>query len=170
MLAILFNLLGIQHPLQAARLLGKLEQSLPLILGQRGLLSGKPGCVLRLSFRLPLRDLELLTGELSLIVLVVVEVRIVGLDAVKEKVASLFEKRIDGYIKSIKGWVCGNARRVPSNIVKRCRKRNLGVVRKGGYLMQEGGEKMGIMDNNRDLDDDVLESQLRLLEAVGVNR
>lgn len=95
LLAVLFDLLGVEHALQTAGLLGKLEQSLPLVLRKQGLLGKRSLGVLSLSLGLPLGNLGLLTRQLALVELEVVEVDIVGLDALEQQVASLLEEGID---------------------------------------------------------------------------
>ena len=75
--------------------MGKLEKLLPLILGQKGLLCGGTAGVLGLALCLPLGDLGLLTGERTLVELVVVKLGVVGLYAVEEEVAGLLEEGVD---------------------------------------------------------------------------
>jgi hypothetical protein len=89
LLAVLLHLLSVEHALEAAGLLGKLEQPLPFVLGQQGLLGECPLGVLGLSLRLPLSDLGLFATKLALIELEVVEIRVVRLDALEEKIAGL---------------------------------------------------------------------------------
>jgi hypothetical protein len=101
LLAVLLNLLGVQHTFQAAGFLGHLEQSLPLILRQGGLLGQHSLGILSLSLRLPLRDFSLLTGDLALIELEVVEIGVVGFDALEEEVASLLKERVDGEVEAV---------------------------------------------------------------------
>lgn len=60
---ILLNLSGVEHTLQSAGFLRKLEQALPLIFGERGLLEGGTGGILGFALRLPGGDLLLFTGE-----------------------------------------------------------------------------------------------------------
>jgi hypothetical protein len=73
------------------------------------------GCarrVLRLALLLPCCDLGLLTRERSLVVLVVVELRVVVLDALKEQVARLLEEGVDGQVERIVVGEEGRERRV----------------------------------------------------------
>lgn len=101
LLAVLLHLLRVQHTLQSAGLLGKLEQSLPLILGKRSLLGSSTLGVLSLALGLPLCNLGLLTTELSLVELEVVEVGIVRLDALEQKIAGLLEEGIDRKVEVV---------------------------------------------------------------------
>jgi hypothetical protein len=48
-----------------------------------------------------LRDLGLLTAELALVELEVVEVGVVRLDALEEEVAGLLQQRVDGEIEGV---------------------------------------------------------------------
>ena len=89
LLAVLLDLLGVEHALEAAGFLGQLEYPLPLVLRQGRLLGGDPGGVLGLALGLPGGDLSLLAGHLSLVVLVVVKLRVVRLDAIEQQVARL---------------------------------------------------------------------------------
>lgn len=106
--AVLLHLLRIQHALQTARLWGKFEQSLPLVFGQCRLLGRRPRRILCLALGLPRRNLGLLSCELSLVILVVVQICVVRLDAVQEQVACLLKERVDGEIQSVQGWVGRN--------------------------------------------------------------
>lgn len=86
---------AVEHALQAARLLGQLEQPLPFVLGKEGLLESCTGGVLGLALLLPVVDLSLFTSERTLVVLEVVGLGMVSLDAVKEKLAVLLEEGVD---------------------------------------------------------------------------
>jgi len=92
---VLFHLSAVEHALQAARLLGQLEQPLPFVLGKKGLLEGCTGGVLGLALLLPVVDFGLFTSERTLVVLEVVGLGVMSLDAVKEKVAVLLEEGVD---------------------------------------------------------------------------
>lgn len=105
LLAVLLHLLRVQHTLQSAGLLGKLEQSLPLVLRQRGLLGSSALGILSLALGLPLCDLGLLTAELSLVELEVVEVGVVRLDALEEEIAGLLEEGVDRKVQVVDGGV-----------------------------------------------------------------
>ena len=77
---ILFHLAGVEHALESAGLLGKLEQSLPLILRQEWLLELRASGILCLPLDLPGGDLGLLTGQGALVVLEVVVLGVVDID------------------------------------------------------------------------------------------
>lgn len=96
---VLLDLPRVEQCLQPAGLLGQLEQPLPLILWQQWLLRRRPRRVLRLALLLPCRDLGLLTRKRALVVLVVVELRMVVLDALEEQVARLLEEGVDGEVE-----------------------------------------------------------------------
>ena len=98
---ILLHLPRIEHNLQPVRLLRQLEQLRPLLLRQRGLFRQRPRDVLRFPFRLPCVDFVLLASQLALIVLIVVEFGVVGLDAVEEEIAGLFQEGIDGEVEGV---------------------------------------------------------------------
>jgi hypothetical protein len=91
----LFDLTAVDESLESRGLLGELEELLPLVLGQKGLLCGGTAGVLGLALRLPLGDLCLFAGERTLVELVVVEFGVVGLYAVEEEVAGLLEEGVD---------------------------------------------------------------------------
>lgn len=105
LLAVLLHLLRVQHALKSAGLLRKLEESLPLILGERSLLGGSSLGILGLSLCLPCCDLGLLTAQLSLVELEVVEVGVVGLDALEEEVACLLKEGVDGKVEVVDGRI-----------------------------------------------------------------
>ena len=73
------------------------------------------GCtcsVLRLALLLPSRNLGLLTSERTLVVLVVVDLGMVVLDALKQQIARLLEEGVDGKIKRVVIGEEGRLRRV----------------------------------------------------------
>lgn len=86
---------AVEHAVEAAGLLGQLEESLPLILWERRLLERCAGGVLGLALGLPGCDLGLLTGERALVVLKVAGLGVVGLNAVEKEVAVLLEERVN---------------------------------------------------------------------------
>ena len=92
---VLVHLAGVEHALQAAGLGWELEQTLPLVLGEEGLVEGGAGSVLLGALRLPVVDLLLLAAEHTLVVLVVVDLGVVGLDAVQKEIAVLLQERVD---------------------------------------------------------------------------
>lgn len=91
----LLNLASVEHALQPAGLSGELEQTLPLILGEERLLERGAGGVLLGTLLLPVVDLLLLATKHTLVVLVVVDLGIVRLDAVQQKVAVLLEEGVN---------------------------------------------------------------------------
>lgn len=50
---------------------------------------------------LPGGDFGLFAGELALVVLVVVELDVVGFDAVEEEVGGFFEERVDAEVEGV---------------------------------------------------------------------
>lgn len=92
---VLVHLASVEHALQTAGLGGELEQTLPLVLGEEGLVESGTGSVLLCALRLPGVDLLLLAAEHTLVVLVVVDLGVVGLDAVQKEIAVLLQEGID---------------------------------------------------------------------------
>lgn len=95
MTRILLDLSGVEHALQSAGFLRKLEQALPLIFGERGLLEGGTAGVLGFALRLPGGDLLLFTSERALVVLEVVVLGVVGFNSIQKQITVLLEERID---------------------------------------------------------------------------
>jgi len=91
----LLNLPRIKQHLQPAWLLWKLEEPLPLIFWEWRLFCSRSSGILRFSLLLPCGNLRLFTTKRSLVVLVVVEFRVMVLDAFKEKVTSFLKEGID---------------------------------------------------------------------------
>ena len=98
---ILLHLPRIQQNLQPTRLRRQLKQARPLILRQWRLLRRDSRLILRLSLLLPRRDLGLLPRERALVVLVVIQLVLVGLDGVEEEVAGFLEERVDAQIEGV---------------------------------------------------------------------
>lgn len=98
---VLLHLPRVEQCLQSAGLLRQFEQPLPLVLGEQRLLGCRSCRVLRLALLLPCRDLGLFTRERPLVVLVVVQLRVVVLDALEEQVARLLEERVDGEVERV---------------------------------------------------------------------
>lgn len=92
---VLVHLASVEHALQTAGLGGKLEQTLPLVLGEEGLVESSTAGVLLCALGLPGVDLLLLAAEHTLVVLVVVDLGVVGLDAVQKEIAVLLQEGID---------------------------------------------------------------------------
>jgi hypothetical protein len=91
----LLNLPRIKQHLQPTWLLWKLEKPLPLIFWEWRLFCSHSGGILRFSLLLPCGNLRLFATKRSLVVLVVVEFRVMVLDAFKEKVTSFLKEGID---------------------------------------------------------------------------
>jgi hypothetical protein len=161
----LLNLLGIQHTLQSAGLLRKLEQSLPLVLGKRLLLGSNTLGVLILALGLPLCDLGLLTGELSLVVLEVVEVGVVRLNALEEEIAGLLEEGVDRKVEVVDRRVQRRLESVAVEVIERCGLLDGTLNGSGGDLVEESCEEVRVVDVDRDLNEDILEAELGLLQA-----
>lgn len=168
LLAVLLHLLRVEHALQPAGLLGELEQPLPLVLGQRCLLGRRARRVLRLALGLPLRDLGLLTAELALVELKVVEVGVVRLDALEQEVASLLEEGVYRQVEVVDRGV----QRLLDGVFAQVRQRSggLDLVLLGdlGQLVQERRQEVGVVDFDGELGENILEGQLGLLQAVAV--
>jgi hypothetical protein len=165
---ILLDLAAVEHALQTAGLLGELEQPLPLVLGERGLLEGGAGRVLGLALGDPLVDLGLLAGERALVVLEVVGLGVVGLDAVEEEVAVLLEEGVDAEGQVV---VVGRQNGVLDEGAGLQRSERRGEIRRGRLagaleLVEEGRDQVGVVDFDRELNEDVLVSQARLLQSV----
>jgi hypothetical protein len=165
LLAVLLHLLGVQHTLQSAGLLRKLEQSLPLVLGKRLLLGSNTLSVLILALGLPLCDLGLLTGELALVVLEVVEVGVVRLNALEEEIAGLLEEGVDRKVEVVDRGVQRGLESVAVEVIERCGLLDSTLGGSGGDLVEESCEEVRVVDADRDLAEDVLEAELGLLQA-----
>jgi hypothetical protein len=165
LLAVLLHLLSIQHTLQSAGLLRKLEQSLPLILRQRLLLGSSTLGVLSLALGLPLCDLGLFTAKLSLVVLEVVEVGVVRLDALEEEIAGLLEEGVDRKVEVVDRGVQRGLESVAVEVIKRCGLLDGALGGGGGDLVKERCEEVRVVDADRDLVEDILEGELGLLQA-----
>ena len=91
----------VQQNLQSARLRRQLEQSLPLVLWQERLFRQRPTGILRFPLSLPRRDFGLFSSQTALVVLVVVQFRVMCLDAVEEKIGGFGKKGVDAEIQSV---------------------------------------------------------------------
>ena len=163
---VLVDLAGVEHTLESARLLGKLEQPLPLVLREGSLLSRHTRRVLSLALGLPLGNLELLAGELSLVVLVVVEIGVVRLDAIEEEVAGLLKEGVDGEVERLEARVSGDLDGIAADVVERGGHGDLGALGGSGYLVEERGEEVRVVDLDGELLEDVLVGELGGTEAV----
>lgn len=92
---ILLHLAAVQQHLEPIGFWWKFEQPRPLILGQWRLLGQSTGRVFGFALLLPSGDLSLLTRQLPMVVLVVVEFGMVGLDTFEQEVRRLGEKRVN---------------------------------------------------------------------------
>ena len=168
---VLLDLPRVEQRLQPAGLLRQLEQPLPLVLWQQWLLRRRPRRVLRLALRLPCRDLGLLACERALVVLVVVELRVVVLDALEEQVARLLEEGVDGEVERVVVGVergLGQVRvLVQGREAGRERELLLGGLRR--QLVEERGEKVRVADGDGELDEDVRVPETVLLKAALVS-
>ena len=157
---------GVEHSLQAAGLLGKLEQTLVLILGQERLLEGRTTGVLGLALGLPGGNLGLLTSERALVVLEVVGLGVVGLNAVQEKVAVLLKEGVDAERQVVvvggQNVIIGEWALLQSS--QRGGKVGRGRLGRALELVDERGDQMRVTDFNWKLNEDVLVSQRGLLE------
>ena len=165
---VLLHLAAVEHGLQAAGLLGQLEQPLPLVLGERRLLEGRAAGVLGLALGLPGSDLGLLAGQRPLVVLVVVGLGVVRLDALEEKIAVLLQVRVDaerqvvvvgvqnGVLDEGAGLQGGQGRGQLGG------RRHLGALQ----LVDERGDQVRVVDLNRQFDEDILVSQVGLLQPA----
>lgn len=157
---------GVEHSLEAAGLLGKLEQTLVLILGQERLLEGRTAGVLGLALGLPGGDLGLLTSKRTLIVLEVVGLGVVGLDAVQQKVAVLLEEGVDAERQVVE--VGGQNAVLNEGALLQSSQRGGKVGRSGLAgaleLVDESGDQMRVVNFNWKLNEDVLVSQRGLLK------
>jgi hypothetical protein len=162
----LLHLAGVEHALQAAGLSGELEEALPLVLGEEGLLEGGAGGVLLGALLLPVVDLLLLTAKHTLVVLVVVGLGVVGLDAVQEEVAVLLQVRVDVERQVIE--VGGEDGRfgVGAGLEGGERGGKVGRGSGGGLqLVDEGGDQVRVVDLDGELVKDVLVAEGGLLET-----
>lgn len=127
--------------------------------------------ILSLALLLPGGNLSLLTSEGSLVVLVVVDLRVMILYALKEQVASLLKEGIDGEIKRLvvreegRLWDVGIL--LQGSQVGRELELLLWCTRR--QLVQERGEEMGVVNGNGELDQDIVVAETALLQTVVVS-
>ena len=164
----LLHLAGVEHALQPAGLGGELEQTLPLVLGEQGLLQSSASGVLLGALLLPVVDLLLLTAEHTLVVLVIVDLGIVGLDAVQQKVAVLLQERIDAEGQVVKVRDEDGGLREGAGLKGTERGREIGRSRRMGglELVDEGGDQMRVVNLNRQLFENVLVAEIGFLQPV----
>ena len=99
--SVLLDLPADKQSLESAGLDGQLEELLPLVLVERGLLAGCARGVLGLALLLPCGDLLLLAAEGALPVLEVVLLGLVVLDRVEHQVAALLKEGVDAEIQGV---------------------------------------------------------------------
>lgn len=164
----LVNLAGVEHALQPAGLGGELEQTLPLVLGEQGLLEGGAGGVLLGALLLPVVDLLLLAAQDTLVVLVVVHLGVVGLDAVQEKVAVLLEEGVDAERQVVEVGGEDGRLREGAGLKGAERGGKVGGSRGLGglQLVDEGGDQVRVVDLDGKLVENVLVAEGRLLQTV----
>ena len=164
----MLDLSAVEQSLESAWLLGKLEQLLPLILGEWGLLGKGTLGVLGLALGLPLGDLCLLTLQGALVVLVVVQLGVVVLYAVEQEVAALLEERIDGEIERLKvrGKRYRGELRVGVEGSKTCGELQLGLLwGRSRELVEVRGEEVRVVHSDGQFGEDVLVTESALLQA-----
>lgn len=113
-------------------------------------------------------DLGLLTGERTLVELVVVKLGVVGLYAVEEEVAGLLKEGVDREVERVEVGCQGQ-------------RGKRGVLLEGGeagreveglargrsrQLVKERGEEVRVVDDDGQLGEDVLVAETALLQAV----
>lgn len=86
----MLDLPGVKESFEAARLNGWLKESIPFVLREQRLLSRCTKNIFLLSFSEPCCNLNLLTGELSLVILAVVEFCVVCFDRIEKEITVLF--------------------------------------------------------------------------------
>ena len=164
----MLNLAGVEHALQPAGLGGELEQALPLVLGEEGLLERGAGGVFLGAFLFPVVDLLLLAAEHALVVLVVVDLCVVGLNAVQQEVAVLLEEGVDveRQVVEVGSESVGLGEGAGLESAERSRK----VGGPGGVgalqLVDERGDQVGVVNLNGQLLEDILVAEVGLLQSV----
>jgi hypothetical protein len=165
---VLLDLPGVEHALQSAGLLRKLEEPLPLIFRQQRLLEGRAAHVLGLALGLPGGNLLLLTGKRSLVVLEVVVLCVMGFDGIQKQIAVLFQERVDAQGQVVK--VRGEGIRLGDWAVVECRQRCRELQRLGRegsrQLVKERCEEVRVVDLDRQLNKDILVAEARLLKSI----
>lgn len=163
----MLHLAGVEHALQPAGLGRELEQTLPLVLGEEGLLERGAGGVLLGALLLPVVDLLLLAAEHALIVLVVVDLGVVGLDAIQQEVAVLLEEGVDAERQVVK--VGGESGGLGEGAGLESAERDREVGGRGGgalQLVDERSDQVGVVDLDRQLLEDILVAEVGLLQPV----
>lgn len=149
--AVLVELGRNQQVVLSRRLGGQLEQPLPLVCRQGGSAVLFPGRILGLSLLLPLGDLCLFSGHLSLVVVVVALVVVEVVDRVEDGLDVLLEEGVDGDVEVGEG---------------RLSKGRVGVLL--SKLVEQQSSQVGVFDLHRQLDQHVVVRQVVLCERGGV--
>ena len=161
----LLHLAGVEHALQPAGLSGELEQALPLVLGEEGLLKSGAGGVLLSALLLPVVDLLLLATKHTLVVLVVVGLSVVSLDAVEQEIAVLLEVRIDVERQVIQVGGERGGFGVRAGLEGGERGRKVGRTGRGALqLVDERGDQVRVVDLDGELVENILVAEVGLLE------
>ena len=165
---VLLYLAGVEHALESTGLLGKLEQSLPLILGQEWLLELGAGGILCLPLGLPGVNLGLLTGKRSLVVLEVVVLGVMSVDGFKKQVAILLEEWVDveGKVVEVGSKDGGGRKGAGGQGGQGWRKVEIFGGRRRWELVKVGCEEVGVVNLNGEFNEDILVSETGLLEPV----
>lgn len=96
----------------------------------------------------------------------VVEVCVVGLDALEEQVARLLHVGVDGDVEVVDGRVQRVMDGVTLEVGSRRGLLEIFAGTTSGELVEEGRQKVRVVDVDGELGEDVAESQLGLLQAV----
>lgn len=170
MASVLLHLSAHKQSLKTRRLLRKLEQLLPFILRQERLLLLRANRVLLLALLLPLLNLGLLAREGALVVLGVVLLGLVVFDALEELVAGFLQEGVDGEVEAVevRGQRVGRDVGVVGEIGEGGGEVEGGLFWGGlGQVVEEGGEEVGVVDCDGELDEDVLVAEVGFLDAGG---
>jgi hypothetical protein len=91
----------------------------------------------------------------------------VRLDAVEQQVTSLLEEGVNREVESVEGRIRRDLHRLFFDVGQRGREGNLGLLRRGGDLVQKGSQEMRVMDSDGELDKYILVAQLGFLKTDG---
>ena len=141
---------------------------MPLVLRKEGLLECRAGGVFGLALLLPVVDLGLFTGERTLVVLEVVGLGVVSLDAVKEKIAVLLQDgvNVERQVVEVGGENGGLSERAGFQSGQRWGEIRGSRGAGGLELVDERGDQVRVVDLDRQFNEDVLVSQVGLLQPV----
>jgi hypothetical protein len=165
---VLIHLAGVEHAVQTAGLGWKLEQTLPLVLREEGLVESGTGGILLCALLLPRVDLLLLATEHTLVVLVVVDLGVVGLDAVQEEIAVLLQEGIDaeGQVFEVGGKSGGFAEGTGLEGSQGGGKLSRSRRGRALQLVNEGGDQVGVVELDGQFLEDVGVAQVGLLQTA----